>query len=363
MNRRHVVGKDIFRRMQERLDTYSVGFPATESGVELEILKRLFSPQDAALFLALTPRLEEPQAIAQRIGGSLKEVTAHLEDMSNRGLLFRLQSGDKVKYGAIPFVHGIWEFQVKRMGHDLAAMMDKYHDEAFSRAMGISAPTFLRTIPVQKSVPVAHHVAAYDDAVEMLRSVKQIVVTDCICRKHKQTLDQGCGKPMENCFMFGSMGQYYLDHDMGRKIDFYEALAILTASQEAGLVTQPATNQNPGGLCNCCGDCCGVLGSLRALPKPALEVFSSHFAQVDAEECIACETCLDRCQMDAIAMVEDVAQVNLDRCIGYGLCVTTCPSQAMQLVLKPEDQRRIPPVSAMDQMKLMAGKRMEAIGG
>ena len=46
---------DVYRELQERLDTYSMGFPPTESGVEIKILKRLFSGEDAAMFLALTP--------------------------------------------------------------------------------------------------------------------------------------------------------------------------------------------------------------------------------------------------------------------------------------------------------------------
>ena len=33
---------DLFRELQQRLDLYSVGFPATDSGVEIRILKHLF---------------------------------------------------------------------------------------------------------------------------------------------------------------------------------------------------------------------------------------------------------------------------------------------------------------------------------
>ncbi len=35
--------EEIYRNLQKRLDTYSVGFPATDSGVEIKILKALFS--------------------------------------------------------------------------------------------------------------------------------------------------------------------------------------------------------------------------------------------------------------------------------------------------------------------------------
>ena len=36
--------KDVYKRLAEHLDDLPAGFPATDSGVELRILKRLFTP-------------------------------------------------------------------------------------------------------------------------------------------------------------------------------------------------------------------------------------------------------------------------------------------------------------------------------
>ena len=120
------MAEKIFRRLQERLDKYSLGFPATESGIELEILQELFSEEDAAMFLELTPQLESPESVAERLDRPVNEVAEQLEDMSQRGLLFRLCRGDSCKYGAIAFVHGLMEFQVARLGQRLAEMMEQY---------------------------------------------------------------------------------------------------------------------------------------------------------------------------------------------------------------------------------------------
>ena len=161
---------------------------------------------------------------------------------------------------------------------------------------------------------------------------------------------------MEACFMFGSMGQYYIDKGMGREVGVDEAISLLTKAQDDGLVTQPATTQNPAGMCNCCGDCCGVLYSLRSYPRPAEMVYSNHFAAVDADMCTGCETCLERCQMDAIALNEDdVAEIDLGRCIGCGLCVTTCPTEAM--LLKAKEEHYAPPATTAEQMMTMAQSR------
>ncbi len=351
------MAQDLYRELQQRLDTYSLGFPATETGIEIDILKELFSEEDAQYFLALTPMLETPDAVASRMGKPEEEVADKLEDMSKRGLLFRLRKGEKIRYGAIPFIHGLFEFQVTRLNEKLANMVETYMLSGLKDAVIFSAENFLRVVPVNQSVDVVHNVASFDDASEILKSKDLIVVTDCICRKQKGVIGDSCGKHLEACFMFGSMAQYYLDHDMGRKIDVDEALSIVAKAQEDGLVTQPATAQNPSGMCNCCGDCCGVLRCLNQHPKPAEMVFSNHFVEVDADECVGCEACLDRCQMEALTMVNDIAMVNLDRCIGCGLCVTTCPSGAMRLVPKDEGEIRVPPKNSMEQMMTMAQKR------
>lgn len=349
---------DVFRELQQRLDAYSLGFPATDSGIELDILRHLFSEQNAAMFLTMTRMLETPESVAQRLDRPADEVAAHLEDMARKGLLFRLEKGGAVRYGAVPFVHGLLEFQITRLDSKLAEMVDRYLNEGFGDAVVQSADYFLRTIPVQKSIDVTHHVASYEDACEILNSRGLIVVTDCICRKRQSLADQGCGKPLEACFMFGSMAQYYLDHDMGRQVTPEEATEIVSEAQKAGLVTQPATAQNPAGLCNCCGDCCGVLRSLNIHPRPAEMVFSNHYAVVDADVCSGCEACVERCQMGAISLGgNDVSVVDLDRCIGCGLCVVSCPTEAARLSPKSADEWRTPPANSREQMMAMAQKR------
>ena len=352
------MAEDIYRKMQQTLDGYSVGFPATELGVEIEILKYLFSEEDAAMFLSLSPMVEKPTAIAERLGRPVEQVAEKLEDMASRGLLFRLKKNDDVKYGATAFVHGIFEFQLPRMNPELADLMLKYFENGMDRSLIEAKGTFLRTIPVNKSVTMEHHIAALDDAAEILKNADNIVVTDCICRKTKDIAGGDCGAPREVCFMFGSMGQYYLDNSMGRKIDTDEAIAIVARAQEAGLVTQPSTSRNPNSMCNCCGDCCGVLASIRKDPRPADLVYSNHFSEVDADSCIECGECLSICPMGAIELSEHGPAVILrERCIGCGVCVPQCPSEAIHLKAKPMDQRKELPKNAVDQMMLMLKER------
>jgi len=349
---------DIYRQLQQQLDTYSLGFPSTESGIEISILKELFSQEDAELFTKLTPRLETPEVIAQRLESDAKNMTNQLEDMASRGLLFRLKNNDSVKYGAIPFMHGVMEFQIKRFHKDLALKVEQYFDEAFYDTIAESAELFIHPIPVNESIKLEQHVSSYEDAQEILKSIDTIVVTDCMCRKGKEMTAKSCDSPLETCFMFGSMAKYYLDNKMGRQITAEEGIEILTKAQKAGLVTQPSTSLNPNGMCCCCGDCCGVLLSLKKFPEPAKMVFSNHFAEVKSEDCSSCENCIDRCPMNALFMNDDgVAEVDLKRCIGCGVCVIDCPTEAIVLHRKNESETRIPPENAAIQMMTMAKKR------
>ncbi len=348
----------VYRRLQERLDLYSMGFPKAKSGIEIEILKYLFTEKEAVLFLALSPALEPPETISERIGKSLEETAHKLDEMAEKGLLFRLKKTGVKKYGAIPFVHGLFEFQVKKLKPYFAKMVGDYFDEAFDQAMINNAEHFLRVVPVNKSIDLTHHIASYEDAVAILNSKDRIVVSDCICRKRTEVLDQGCRKHLEACFMFGSMGQYYLDKNMGREISIDEAVGILKKCREEGLVTQPATSQNPTGMCNCCGDCCGVLVAINKHPEPASIVFSNHIVHIANEDCTGCALCLERCQIDALQLDEDgMINISRNRCIGCGLCVTTCPAGTLELLEKADEKRRIPPASMGEQMLGMAKSR------
>ena len=47
-----LMDQDIYQRLAQHLDNLPGGFPPTESGVELRILRRLFTPEEAELDLA-----------------------------------------------------------------------------------------------------------------------------------------------------------------------------------------------------------------------------------------------------------------------------------------------------------------------
>ncbi|HPS58739.1 MAG TPA: 4Fe-4S binding protein [Spirochaetota bacterium] len=350
--------KDIYRILQERLDLYSFGFPKSESGDDITLLKKLFTEDEAGIFLMLTPKLETADEIIRRIGIPDTGFAAKLEDMASRGLLFRLNRNGILRYGAIPFMHGLVEFRINNLDAEMSGLLDNYFQSTFNKNIAENANMFLRVIPVNKAVVVEHHVAAFDDASQILKNADLIVVADCTCRKKSGITGTSCGKPLETCFMFGSMAEYYIENQIGRKVEFDEAVSILRAAQESGLVTQPSTSQNPAGMCNCCGDCCGVLGAIKKFPSPAELVFSNYHSSVNDFACIGCSACEEICPMEAINSSETgIARVDLNRCIGCGLCAMKCQAGAITLVEKTADKKRSVPADTREQMTLMAKQR------
>jgi len=348
---------DIYERLRDRLDDLATGYPPTEDKVEIRILKKLFNEDEAAFFLRLSPLPESPTDTAKRLGLDPSQTASRMEQMAKKGLLFRSRKGDSVRYAAVPYIIGIYEFQVNNLDREMAKDMDEYFEKSLGQTLQTFKTPVMRTIPISRDLVVKWPVAPYEDVLKILEEHETMAIVPCICRKVMKMSDKGCDKPIETCFMFGSHAHYYVENGMGRYIDMDEAKKIVKRNEEAGLVMQPFNSQKVAGMCSCCGDCCGMLRSLKMQPVPAEAVQSNYFAEVNDEECIGCEICLDRCQMDAIHIIDDKAVVHLDRCIGCGLCVTTCSTGAMQLMKKPEEQQYEPPKSGAETYMRIAMER------
>ena len=192
---------EIYKKLQEQLDQYSCGYPTTESGVEFKILERLFTEEESEVFLSLSQMAETPEEVAQRLGRDPEVVATLLDQMADKGTVFRLRKGKTNRYGAVPFMLGFYEFQLGTMDSELSGLFEQYFEEAFLDSMGTVEP-LMRTIPVHRTVEALHPVATFEDSREIVKNQQFIAVANCICRVQQGLLDKSCGKPVEVCLLF-----------------------------------------------------------------------------------------------------------------------------------------------------------------
>ncbi len=351
--------QDVYKRLAAHLDRMPAGFPETPTGVELRILNRLFSPEEAELAQLLTLKPETPEQIAERCDLPAQELAEKLERMSKKGLIFRVRKGPMVLYMAAQFVIGIWEYHVNDLDPELIRDMNEYIPYLFRQDLKVKTPQ-LRTIPIPKALTPDQPIMPYEEARNIIMQQDKIIVAPCICRREHNMVGKGCDKLPEGCLVFGVGAQYYEENGLGRPISREQALEILQRAEEEALVLQPSNAQKVVNICTCCGCCCQILKNLKKLPRPAEYVANNYSAAIDGERCAGCATCLERCQMDAIEMVDDIASVIIERCIGCGLCVPTCPEEAIRLQAKPDELRQTPPAHLFETFTRIARERMAA---
>lgn len=359
---------DIYRRLQQHLDSQAVGFPSVKSGADIRLLQRLFTPEEATLALHLSYKPAATTTVAHSAAGafSMEQVERLLESMFGKGAIGWKQKDGADHWSVLPVVIGIYEQQDGAPSKEFLADADAYMKTlGFGRSFINVKPSQMRTIPIGKSIPIEHPTATYDQVrVLVERAAGPFVVVPCICRKSKEMKDKPCArtKRQETCLAFGDMAAGVLRRGHGREIGRDEVLEILRQNEEDGLVVQPSNTQRADFICSCCGCCCGMLSFQKFMPRP-LDFWSSNYrAEVNTGACVHCRTCVERCQVNAMTMTGagDAALVNSERCIGCGLCVTTCPAGAIRLLAR--EQTAAPPATEEELLDRIKANRKGALG-
>ena len=339
----------VYRLLQRRLDRQAVGFPATMSGADIRFLKFMFTPDEARVALSLSYKPAGQNAIIADMAGTFTAdaVVLLLESSFRKGAIGRKVKDGVTQWYAMPLVIGIFEMQDGEPSREFLDAQAAYSRTLeYGKSFLSVKPSQMRTIPINKSVTVEHHIATYDEVRTLIASSKgPFVALKCICRESQAMGGKPCTKTsrLETCLGMGDMAAMTLRRGHGREVSADEALALLGKNEDDGLVLQPANARNAEFVCSCCGCCCGMLRFQKRLPHP-IDFWSSNFyACVDPARCSRCGVCVSRCQVDAIAMngTGGAAKINLSRCIGCGLCVPTCPKKAVALLKKAAET--IPP--------------------
>jgi ferredoxin len=335
------VGSGVYEALAQALDRLPNGFPRTGSGVEIEILKEIFTPEEADLAARLSELAETPQEVAARLTLDPEEVGGRLRSMAERGLIWAGRFGGRRGFRLAPFIVGFYEAQRETMSHRLAHLVEEYADSPEGmRTLMTVTPALHRVMPAHGAVK-SEWVLPYDDVKGLLLEAKSFRLIDCICRHQQDLLGRRkCAFPVRACMVF-----YFTERPPGPdSVSREEALATLDMTEKVGLV-HTVSNVVKGlyYICNCCGCCCAILRGVTQHGIKQSVACANYFATVDPGLCSGCADCQGRCQVGAIAVAGDSAVVDRSKCIGCGLCVTGCPTGAAELKLKPEDEIITPP--------------------
>jgi ferredoxin len=330
-----------YRALARALDALPNRFPPAADESDLDLLACLFGEEEAAVAAQLQPEVESIAAFAARTGRDARLSGSALKEMARKGLItFGKTAEGKPGFALMPFVVGIYEMQGATISADLARRFENYFHQAFGGVLR-EKPAVHRVVPVDEVIKHDLAVQPYESATALVDRMQSWGVIDCICRKQKALIGEGCAHPLDVCMVLSEAPDVFTTGGV-RALTREGAHATLRRSAEAGLVHCVSNNQRElWYICNCCTCSCGILRGMAELGIAGVVARSAFVCQVDADLCAACGECVAACSFQALS-IDGVAVVDVLRCAGCGICVTHCPQDA--LILGRRTEAETPPL-------------------
>lgn len=349
-----------FKDLAKKLDDMPNGYPATESGVELRILAKLFTADEARLACSMQTEPLLPREISVRAGLEEASVKSMAKAMLGKGLIEVEKTASGIGFKLIPFVVGFYERQNGNIDAEFAELFERYEREGFHKIMSY-APSVHRVVPVDKSIPHGVEVMPYERASSYVETARAWAVLPCICRVQKRLAGKGCGHAEENCLVLSDKVGAFAKAPGFRVLSMEEALEVLSRADAEGLV-HSTSNVRTGVsyICNCCACSCGVLRAYAEQGHRNAVARSDFRAEAIVGACSGCGLCIERCPFKATSLDDGAVSIDADRCYGCGLCASACPAAAIGMVLRPESERLLPPATEADWNRERAEGRKRA---
>ncbi|WP_097027813.1 4Fe-4S dicluster domain-containing protein [Clostridium peptidivorans] len=367
----HIVGKDAYKSLEERLNRFPQGAPPSET--LYKILSMMFTKEEAALVAKLPIKSFNIKTAGKLWGVSEAKAAGILESLASKALILDLEceNDGEQKYMMAPPMAGFFEFALMRVGTNLdqKVLSELFHqylnvENDFSRDLFWGTETKLGRVFVQERVfndENSIDILDYEKASYIIKNAKHIGVSTCYCRHKAHHLGDDCYAPMENCLSFSTTAYTLIKHNYARKIDASEALDILNMSYDYNLVQCGENVQKqPNFICNCCKCHCEAFVSAKKFGFLVPVNTTSYLPSINIDSCIGCGKCAKVCPMEAIKLKETsvekpnfkIAELFEDLCLGCGVCVRNCKVNAIKLVRRKESV--ITPVTTVHRAVLSA---------
>ncbi|UCH88573.1 MAG: 4Fe-4S dicluster domain-containing protein [Thermoplasmata archaeon] len=352
---------DRYEQLRKKLSRWPVKLPASPEVIP--ILQILFEPEEVDLLLseAFSAPYQDKKTVklvAEELGKHEAEIEKALNNLADRGLLFRVKNpknGD-VYYSLFPILPGIFEFYLvgehdEKRRTKFSTLFEEYYQNMFVTELGASEHPWVRVLPAEKNFQVdieldpTMNVLSFEKVSEYVKTSHKIALMECACR-----LKSPCDHPLETCMCFDYYADYMVDRKLARYLEHEEAIEVLKQFEEKGLVhTTTNCQKRPQFICNCCTCSCLVLRGLTEFDNPRCFVKSNFIPEWVSDNCNMCELCIAICPMNAVSVSESLNEgsdegdyerlvFNEDKCIGCGLCASNCEVDAITLT-KVRDYR------------------------
>lgn len=335
-----------------------------------EIIEILFTPTDASLAACLPVGPTTPEKLTGRTGLDAATVRRRLDEMAHRGLVLDIvdpRTGEQM-YMLAPPVVGFFEFSLMRLDDGLpkarlARAYEAYVDCDSAFLAELAGGTAVgRALVQEAALPEGSgsEVLDWERATSLIEQAGTIGLTNCMCRHAATHLGTACDFPLESCMSLGFAAELLIRHERARPIARQEALDLLHAGRERGLVhIGDNVQESVTYLCSCCQCCCLELRSARVgLPM----VQPSGFEPApDTSDCTGCGRCVQACPVQALSLVARPAaaareaarskllcRLDADRCLGCGVCVGACREDALTMVRRAQQPHV--PVNAVEHL-------------
>ncbi len=306
-----------------------------------DIFESLADENEAKVLVAAAPPATIKE-LSEKTGIEEAEIEKMIDPLFDKGLIYKSKKPDGIRYYRVRQVYQLHD-ATGVMNDPPSKMLDLWKEYMatewcdYRTRVEAEHGFHSRVIPVNVTLDPQTRILAFDDVKKLIESATSLGVTRCSCR----VIYGSCGKEVWNCMQFGRAADYGIERGTGRKLSMQEAIDMLKAAEEDGLVHVSSNTKSIGHvICNCCEDCCMNWPLDKSGAKVKFILPSRFEALVDADLCNSCETCLDRCPFDAISMEgeDDTAVVDAEKCMGCGVCLVTCPEEALSLKeVRPED--------------------------
>jgi electron transport complex protein RnfB len=254
------MGSRSYERLADALGALPSGFPETPSRVELRLLEKAFTEEEAELAGRMSREYETVEGLALRAGMSEARTGALLQQLLPRALVRKQVIEGQERYRLGPFIVGWYEATMlgpMRGDLEFARLFEQYMREGGGERILSPRPGVMGVVPVRGSVK-KELLQPYDDIDAHFARHERFGLIDCVCRLDRNLMGSRCSKPVKRCGFVGlppqaTLSEYVLDRE--------QALALFTELEESGHVHTGfygfilgAETPQFVGCCNCCGD-------------------------------------------------------------------------------------------------------------